>query len=470
MFNQKLILPCSLCVLVLSSCATVKDFDATPAIKGLEKAKIEAMGNARFQKTQTVPNWWKTLQDEQLNQLIEHALEHNKDVKVAIANLFEARGIAREAGLERYPTVTANGGATRNRTSGELGAGNSQTSNNVNVGFDASWELDLFGRVSQGIKASDARAQAAQANLRDVYVTIASEVARTYIELRGAQYRLNIAQRNSINQNKTFELTQTLSSGGRGTQLDVLRAKTQLDLTQSTIPTFTAEITANINRLSVLTGELPDSLTSTFNRVMPLPSIPNSVNMGNIADLLKRRPDIAVAENNLKAAIADYNVSIADQFPKVNLMGTFGFAATSISSFGASAVVASVGPNVSWSAFDIGRVKARINQNDARAQAAIARYEKTVLEALEELQTSVSNFSMEEQRRGSLQSATRSAKEAANLALSLYQAGIYTFIDALSAEAILFEAEDTLAQSEITTALDIIAVYKALGGGWEFKG
>ncbi len=470
MFNKKLILSSSLCVLALSSCATVKNFDTPPAIKGLEKAKVEIMGNARFQNTQTVPNWWKTLQDEQLNQLIEHALEHNKDVKVAIANLFEARGIAREAGLERYPTVTANGGATRNRTSGELGTGSSQTSNNVNVGFDASWELDLFGRVSESIKASDARAEAAQANLRDVYVTIASEVARTYIELRGAQYRLNIAQRNSINQNKTFELTQTLSSGGRGTQLDVLRAQTQLDLTQSTIPTFRAEITSNINRLSVLTGELPDSLSSPFNKVIPLPSIPNSVNMGNVADLLKRRPDIAIAENNLKAAIADYNVSIADQFPQVNLMGTLGFAATSLSSFGASAVVASTGPNVSWSAFDMGRVKARINQNDARAQAAIARYEKTVLEALEELQTSVSNFSMQEQRRGSLQSATRSAKEASDLALNLYQAGIYTFIDALSAEATLFEAEDTLAQSEITTALELIAVYKALGGGWEFKG
>jgi multidrug efflux system outer membrane protein len=215
---------------------------------------------------------------------------------------------------------------------------------------------------------------------------------------------------------------------------------------------------------------LPDALSSPFNKVIPLPSIPNSVNMGNVADLLKRRPDIAIAENNLKAAIADYNVSIADQFPQVHLMGTLGFAATSLSSFGASAVVASIGPNVSWSAFDMGRVKARINQNDARAQAAIARYDKTVLEALEELQTSVSNFSMQEQRRGSLQSATRSAKEAANLALSLYQAGIYTFIDALSAEATLFEAEDTLAQSEITTALELIAVYKALGGGWEFKG
>ena len=469
MYKMNSLLLTSACALLLSSCASFKDFEGAPSIDGLGKTKTEALGNQRFKAAETVANWWKTLQDEQLNALIDKSQENNKDVTVALANLLEARGIAREAGFDRYPTVTASGSAARTRTSGELGNGASRTSNNYDAGFDASWELDLYGQVSEGIKASEARAQAAQANLRDVYVTISSEVARTYIQLRGAQYRLDIAQRNTTNQKETFELTQKLTNGGRGTQLDVSRAHTQLELTRSTIPTLDAEVTANIHRLSVLTGQVPNALRSELAGVKPLPSIPANVNVGDISSLLRRRPDIAVAENNLKAAVADYNVSVADQFPQVNIIGALGFAATSISSFGATAVAGSLGASVSWSAFDMERVKARINQSDARAQAAVASYEKTVLIALEELHTSVSNFSKEEERRARLQSSTRSAKEAADIARIRYRAGVDTFIDVLSAEATLLQAEDTLAQSEISTALDLIAVYKALGGGWEVK-
>ena len=459
----------SVCILLLSACASFKDFDGAPSINGLEETKPKTLGNQRFKAAETVMDWWKTLQDEQLNRLIDKSQENNKDVSVAIANLLEARGIARETGYDRYPTITARGSASRARTSGELGSGGSQTNNNFDVGFDASWELDLFGRVSGRIKSSEARAEAAQANLRDVYVIIASEVARTYIELRGAQYRLNIAHRNTANQKETFELTQILTHGGRGTQLDILRAQTQLELTQSTIPTLEAEVTSNIHRLSVLTGQIPDALRSELTEVKPLPSIPETVNIGDVSNLMRRRPDIAVTENNLKAAIADYNVSVANQFPKVDIIGAIGFAATNISSFGASAVAGSVVAIVNWAAFDMGRVKTRISQNDARAQAAIANYEKTVLIALEELQTSVSNFSKEEERRGYLQYSARYAKEAAELARIIYKAGMGSFIDVLSAEATLLQAEDTLAQSEINTALDLITVYKALGGGWEIK-
>ena len=459
----------SVCVLLLSSCASFKDFDDAPSINGLQETKPETLGNRRFKAAETVTNWWKTLQDEQLNRLIDQSQENNKDVSIAIANLLEARGIARETRYDLYPTVRASGSATRSRSSGELGSGASRVNNNFDAGFDASWELNLYGQVSEGIRASETRAQAAQANLRDVYVIIASEVARTYIGLRGAQYRLNIAHRNTANQKETFELTQILTNGGRGTQLDILRAQTQLELTQSTIPTLEAEVTSNIHRLSVLTGQMPDALRSELTDVKPLPNIPETVNIGNVSDLMRRRPDIAVTENNLKAAIADYNVSIADQFPKVDIIGALGFAATSISSFGTSAIAGSIVAIVNWAAFDMGRVKARISQDDARAQAAVASYEKTVLIALEELQTSVSNFSKEEERRGHLQNSARSAKEAAELARIVYKAGMGNFIDVLSAQATLLQAEDTLAQSEINTALDLIAVYKALGGGWEIK-
>ena len=466
MHNIKSLLLTSVCVLSLTACVSSRDYTGAPIIMGATDTKIESLGNQRFQDAAIISKWWENLQNEQLNKLIDMSLENNKDIDIARSNLDEARSIARETGFDRYPTVTADGSYQRSRSSGELGAGDSQVTNNFNAGFDASWELDFFGRVSERVKGSQARKDIAKANLRHVYVTIASEVARTYIELRGAQHRLNIATRNTKNQADTYRLTKKLVEGGRGTNLDVARAKTQLELTRSTIPALDAGVIGAINRLSVLTGQVPDAVRADLIEMMPLPTVPEVVNVGNVSDLLRRRPDIIAAEHALVATAADYNVAVSDQFPVVNIVGVLGFAATAFSGFGASAVSASIGPSVSWGAFDMGRVYARIDQSDARAYAAVASYEKTVLYALEELQTSVSNFSKEEERRGYLQRAARSGKEAATLARKRYEAGVDTFIEALDAEATLLQAEDALAQSEINTALDLIAIYKALGGGW----
>ena len=469
MLKLKKTLLFSACVLSLSACENFRDFTGGPEVNGARETQLDALGNDRFTSGEPIADWWARLGDDQLNGLVADALDNNKDVAIAVANVFEARAIARETGFDQFPAVTARGSAIRSRTSGELGAGDSTVSNRYEAGFDAAWELDLFGRVSQAVEASDARAAAAQGNLRDVYVTVASEVARSYIELRGAQYRLQIAQRNARNQRETLALTRRLEEGGRSTALDIAQAQTQLELTQSTIPSFEAAVTANINRLSVLTGQVPDALRDELSAEKSLPSLPAVINVDNVSDLLKRRPDIQRAEQNLAAAIADYNVSVADQFPVVNIVGALGFAATSFGSFGASAIAASAGPSVNWSAFDMGRVRARINQNDARAEAAIASYEKTVLEALEELQTAVSDFSKEEERRLRLQNAARSSKQAADLSRTRFEGGVDTFLNVLTTEATLLQAEDTLAQSEINAALDLISVYKALGGGWQAK-
>lgn len=466
---QFLIVP--LCVMSLTGCAsyqTMKD-NLGFGIESVEQTKLDAHGNERFQNAEPIADWWRALDDEELDALIFRALDENRDVKIAIANLSEARAIAGESNFDLFPTVTARGSAARSRTSGELGTGDSRVSNNFDAGFDASWELDLFGRVSQAIDADEARAYAAQSNLNNVYVSISAEVARTYIELRGAQYRLNIAKRNANNQRNTVDLTRQLEEGGRSTALDIAQAQTQLELTQSTIPSLEALVVSNINRLSVLTGQVPQSLHEQLLKGKEMPTIPKVVNVGNVSDLLRRRPDVKRAEQNLAASIADYNVSVADQFPVVNIVGALGFAATTFGSFGASAIAASAGPSVSWAAFDMGRIRAGIDQNDAIADAALASYEKTVLEAIEELQTAVSDFSKEEQRRLRLQNAARSSKKAAGLSRTRFEAGVDTFLNVLTAEATLLEAEDTLAQSEISAALDLISVYKALGGGWQIK-
>lgn len=457
------------CAIHLSGCVSYRDFEGAPEIPGAETTQLESLGNERFRASKPITAWWKSLDNELLNELVEAALENNKDVEIAAANLLEARAIAGETRFDRWPTVRSQASLARSRTSGELAFFDSITTYEYDGGFDATWELDLFGQVTQRIRGAEARAAASQARLSDAYVTVAAEIARTYIELRGAQYRLDIAQRNAANQRETYDLTIRLEEGGRSTALDIAQAEAQLRLTESTIPTFRALVNATIHRLSVLTGQTPDALRDTLSAPENIPSIPKAVNVGDVSELLRRRPDIRRAEQDLAAAIADYNISVADQFPTVDIVGALGFAATTIGSFGASAIAASIGPTVNWAAFDMGRVRARIRQSDARAQAALAAYEKTVLIALEELQTAVSDFSREEERRRSLQIAARSSKEAANLSRTRFEAGVDTFLSVLTAEATLLQAEDALAQSEINAALDLISIYKALGGGWRLE-
>lgn len=470
MYKIQTLLMVAACPFLLAGCETARDFIVPNAPDGFHKTDAGAHGNARFQASEPVITWWETMQDEQLNTLIRSALDSNKDVGIALTNVLEARAIARQSGYDRYPTITSDASYLRQRLSEETGTPvTKRYTNSYQAGLDMAWEVDLFGRVSSRIEGNKARLSLAKDELNAAYVAIASEIARTYISLRGAQYRLQIAKRNASNQKETYNLTKRLTDGGRGTQLDVSRALTQLDLTRSSIPALEAEVTASINRLSVLTGQVPDALRASLSEVKALPSIPVTVNIGNISELLQRRPDINGAKNALRAATADYNLSVTDQFPVVSLIGSLGFVATSLSSFGTSALAASVGPNVSWTAFDMGRVRAQIAQNDAKAQRATIIYEKTVLEALEELQTAVSDFSKEEERRALLQDAARSSKESAVLARQRYEAGIDTFIDVLNAERTLLEAEDRLALSEISAALDLISVYKALGGGWEIK-
>lgn len=468
MHNVKTLFLISSCALALSACKTMHDPKVPSVPASFYDTDLTALGNERFQTVEPVIAWWKTLEDAPLDFLVSWAMDYNKDVEIALANLQEARSLTRENRYNRIPSVTADGSYTRNYASKETGVPVTDRSTSLySTGLGAFWELDLFGRVKSRVEGAEAREQASLADLRGAYVAVAAEVASNYVGLRGAQYRLVIAKKNATNQRETYELTKRLTEGGRGTQLDVSRALTQLELTESTIPAFEAAVTAHINRLSVLSGQVPDALREVLSDVEPMPSIPVTVNLGNVSNILCRRPDIAAAKYNFEAATADYDVASANHFPIVNIIGSLGFVATNMSSFGSSALAASVGPSVSWSAFDLGRVYAQIDQADARAQRAMMMYEKSVLEALEELQTAVSDFSKEEERRGFLQKAARSSRESATLASARYEAGVDTFLDVLNAEATLLEAEDQLAQSEINAALDLISVYKALGGGWQ---
>lgn len=458
-------------VLVLNGCTPFRDYvppSFAKSIFGIDLSKHET-DTATFSKGAPALQWWREFDDPMLADLVETALDHNLDLRIALANLNEARAIARQSQFDYFPTVTANGSYARTRTSGESAssaAAGSQRFNDYQAGFDARWELDLFGRVSEAVAANRALSDAAKADLDDMRITIAAEIARSYMELRGAQYRLDIAERNASNQRKTFRLAKDLERAGQSTALDTARAKTQLRLTESNIPSRRAEVASTIRRISVLSGQTPDALTLKLTEFKPMPSLPARIHVGDGVSLLKRRPDVTAAERRLAAETARYNVATTEYFPVVNIVGALGFSATNLSNFGSSAIASTVGPAISWRAFDLGRAQAEIDQSDARAQAALAGFEKTVLEALEETQNALSDYAFELQRRESLQQAAKASQRAARLANQRYREGVDDFLDALDTERTQLEAEDALAQSEIAASVNLVQIYKALAGGW----
>ena len=307
-----------------------------------------------------------------------------------------------------------------------------------------------------------------EATLRDLSVSLIAEVARNYFELRGLQNQLAVAIKNAENQTKTVEITQIRLEGGRGTELDTSRAMAQLDSTRAIIPPLEAGIYRAIHRLSVLTGQLPDALTKSLSQTAPLPKIPETIQIGNPAELLRRRPDIRIAERSLAAATASIGVATADLFPRVTFVGTIALEASMLSAVGAKGSDSySLGPRISWAALDLGHVYARIKAANANAESSLAQYQQTVLNALEETENALENYNRERARQALLASAAQASIKAEELAHLRFNEGVSDFLTVLDTELRLLQDQDKLAQSETATATALAAVYKALGGGWE---
>jgi len=322
--------------------------------------------------------------------------------------------------------------------------------------------------VRRNVEASSDEVDAQEASLRDLGVSLIAEVARNYFELRGLQNQLATAKKNSENQAQTLKITRDRLEGGRGTELDTSRAIAQLDSTLASTLPLESSIHRAIHRLSVLTGQLPGALTEQLSRPAPLPRIPKTIHIGQPAELLRRRPDIRIAERALAAATARIGVATADLFPRVTFVGTIALEASTFSGVGAASSDSySLGPRISWAALDLGRVYARIKAADARAEASLAQYEQTVLSALEETENALVNYNREKIRRELLASAAQASVRAHELAHLRFEEGVSDFLTVLDAEFRLLQDQDRLAQSETATATALTALYKALGGGWE---
>jgi len=413
--------------------------------------------------------WWERFDDPVLNSLIERAEAGNLNLTIALERINEARALLGIAAGERFPDINGGGDATRARFGEDYpppSYDNKRTDYYYSTGLDAFWEIDLWGRISRQVEATEQNMYASIENYRDVMVTLYAEVALNYIGLRTLQARLHFAEANTALQRKTLKLTEDRLKAEIAPELDVEQAKLNLFRTESNIPLYRQAIVTTINRLGVLLGEHPQSLHAELGSLAAIPAPPPEVAVGIPANILRQRPDIRSAERTLASQTARIGVATADLYPSFSLVGTMGFEATS-DLFDSTNRYWSLGPQFRWNIFDGGRVRSRIQGADARAMQALAGYEQTVLQALEEVENSMVAFEQERARRAILDQSVIAAQKSADLVRTLYITGLTDFQRLLDMERDLSEQQDSLAASRGTVSRNLVRLYKALGGGWD---
>ncbi|WP_457095744.1 efflux transporter outer membrane subunit [Lysobacter sp. P5_B9] len=414
--------------------------------------------------------FWRDFNDPLLTRLVEDSLAANHDLRIALANYDRANALLRGAKFDFFPTVTAHAEAADGRASADQAPGVARADRDVesySVNAQASWELDLFGRVRRGVEAQRAGAEASAADLQAMQVAIVGEVARSYVELRGLQERLRVARENADNQQETLRLVEARFNAGRGTEFDTSRARAQLESTLARVPALEAQVAVNMHRLAVLTGRTPDALIAELEAQQPLPALPGALDPGTPGELLRHRPDVAAAEQRLHAATARIGVATADLFPRFTLGGLIGSQAIDSSAlFERGSETRLVALGIDWSFLDIGRVRARIKAADADAEGDLARYEQAVLLALEDTENALVRHARARIEDQHLEQAALDSAKAARLARVRYEAGATDLFEALDAERTQLQAQDAFADGRTRSVTSAVALYKALAGGW----
>lgn len=409
--------------------------------------------------------WWSELGDPKLTGFIERAVKGNLDLKQAKARVREARARRGVAKAGFFPTVNASGSANWSRNSEDTGS--AETSDLYSVGFDAAWELDIFGGVRRSVEAAQANLEASEEDRRDVLVSLLAEVAINYIDVRTYQARLASAESNLKSQEETHQLTVWRNQAGLSDELAVQQACLNLENTRSKVPALRTGLEKAMNRIAVLLGEQPGNVqTELTNReAIPLGSLNVAVVVP--ADVMRRRPDVRKAERNLASQAAKVGVATADLYPKFKMSGTIGLDALSIGNlFLSGSRSYSFGPSITIPLFAGGSIRKNIEVQSALQEQYLIAYETAVLNALQEVENALVAYTEEQSRRQSLIDAAAAAKLAAQLAKIKYESGLTDFTAVLDAERSLLSVEDELAQSEGTVTSNLIRLYKALGGGW----
>ncbi len=418
-----------------------------------------------------IQNWWEVFNDPILTDLIEQATVGNKDLEVAFSRVQEARANRGFATGEFYPQVDGAGAAERTRQSEGIvrnpGAPQKRVDNFYSLGLDASWEIDVFGRIGRSVESADAGLQASIEDYRDVLVSLYSEVALSYIDVRAFQARIQFSKDNIATQAGTVTLTQDRLAAEIAPELDVRQAELNLARTEAELPRLEQAKVQAINRLGVLLGQPPAMLHPILEVDGPIPRPPQRIAAGLPSELLRQRPDIRAAERQLAAQTAQIGVATADLYPRFSLSGTFAFETAGSAIFGDGNHAWSFGPAFRWNIFNGGRVRNNILAQDARANQLLSDYENTVLEALEDVENSLVAFEQERIRRDALERSVIAAEESVRLVKELYIAGLTDFQNVLDMERSLAEQQDDLAESAGLVSQNLVALYRSLGGGWE---
>jgi multidrug efflux system outer membrane protein len=408
--------------------------------------------------------WWTQFEDPILVQLQDAALAANQDVKAAVARVDQARAVFDDTRRDRYPTVPINVSVDRREQAIPGFVDEPIRTSTYRAAFDAYWEIDLFGRVRSAIRAARADADALGASLDDVKVIVTAEVAREYFDLRGAQQQLAVAERSLENQRETLRLTQVRRTNGIGEEQDVASAAARVAAIEASVPPLRARVAIRLHRLAVLTGVRPGALPVNL-APRPYPVLAKALPLGDVGQLLRRRPDVRAAERRLAAAAAREGVAAAELYPRVSISGALGLLAGRGSVFGKGDSRAwAVTPALNWAGFDIGSARARLRGAEAASRESLATYEQAVLLAIEETENALVAYREEQARLVKLGDQARESARAAGIARIRFREGLSDFLTLLDAERTQLAAEDAVAQAEADVFIRVVALYKSLGG------
>ena len=453
-------------ILIVGCQAVGPDYEGSPEIDVPDNWNNE-LNNEFSEQSDSQKQWWTLLDDPILNNLIDKAAIDNLDAKIALARVEEARANFGIVEASKFPEINSDGEVSR-KSSSKSATGDKATDNYTSIGLDLSWEIDIFGYVRRSIEAADAQFQASVENYRDVMVILYAEIAKNYIALRTFQERLQFALENVKSQRETFNIVNARYKAELVSEVDVLQSEQNLAAAESYVPLFHAQIDELMNSLAVLLGKNPGSLNQELKQNKGIPDVSEKTVVELPREILRQRPDIRRAERRLAQKTAEVGIATAEQYPRFNLNGTFGYDAKgSDSQFSSNSRYWSFGPNFKWNLFDAGAEESAIKVQDAQLEEARVNYERTVLTAFEEVENALKSYKEEKQRNTSLRASVKAAKKVNKITVARYTSGLIDFQEVQDAERVIFFQEDDLAQSDGNLVQFIIQLYKAMGGGWD---
>jgi len=444
---------------------------AAPALTPRTALKVPAaysQGDTVPAKDLETTAWWKTFGDSTLDALMTRAAQGSLTVQQAQARILQARASLGGAKADQWPSVNAAASADRSKASQNASSAATAATTLYQAGFDASWEVDLFGGKRKATEAAQARYEASVEDLHDAVLTLQGDVATHYIALRGSQAQLEITRQSAETQRQTVKITEERCRLGLTSALDVAQARAQLASTSSGIPTLEASIKQSIHRLGILLGLEPTALVGELSEARPLPAAQGVLASGLPAELLSRRPDLRASERGLAAAMADVGVAKAELYPKFDL--TFGLGLKSLQTSSFASVASrywSIVPGLSLPIFNRGALKAAVSKKEAVYQESLAAFRASYQSALEDVENALADYSAENGRRADLEESLRQSQEAFSLAQERYRRGLTSFLDVLTTQSTLQSAQSSLSQSDVKRLTDLVSLYKALGGGWD---